>query len=562
MALNGIGIGVLRDGAVAIGGAGKPRQAGDGFDVGSPGDVAAAGALVTETGRRDHDQGGVLLAQDVVAEAEFFENARAVVVDDDVGLRRELAGDFDGPGLSQIEPDEALSGVPIGKPGRELGLNAQVAVPGGGVKANDVGPFSGFDPHAIGAAVRENTTDPGAGHRRREFEHAKTLEGGRGRILGRRREPRRSSGLDRRIVDGGEDLLPVLVELRGGPSHPPGRLLVAVGRAGLPKRARHRVVDVDKEFASGQVGVPGDARGSVDRGYGQVALLRLPVEIIDIELDREVSDEDVEQIPILDAVRGGTLEEGVEYRFVIRALGDPPGQGLPVERAVDHQVGEAVAAAVAPGRHRGKEAGTVAHGDDAVIEPLSDAADVTDGSDDFLERDVDVLAPAGSCRAVQGDQAACGGRGTRAAERLGARQPNGRIIGFPGDEHGASHGVGHEVPAPVVAMGAGLPERRDRGEHEFGARGVQDLQIEVARREIARREALDHQVGVAQELLKPGAIPGVVEVEREAALVRRGVEEWKAPIRAPSPAGKGRVEPGRVSLRRLHENHVGPEVGE
>ena len=61
-----------------------------------------------------------------------------------------------------------------------------------------------------------------------------------------------------------------------------------------------RIVNISSVV--GQVGVPGDASGAVDRGDGQVTLLRLPVELIDIELDREVSDEDVEQIPILDAV--------------------------------------------------------------------------------------------------------------------------------------------------------------------------------------------------------------------------------------------------------------------
>jgi hypothetical protein len=119
-----------------------------------------------------------------------------------------------------------------------------------------------------------------------------------------------------------------------------------------------------------------------------------------------------------------------------------------------------------------------------------------------------------------------------------------------GSEGPGGGDVIHVVARPL-APGPGLTVARDGAVHELRIEDRQGLEIDTEALRHAGPEALDGDVGVRRQLLDDLRRLGVLQVEREAALVAVLHAELHRHVAA---AG--------IAARRLDLDHVGPQVGE
>ena len=88
----------------------------------------------------------------------------------------------------------------------------------------------------------------------------------------------------------------------------------------------------------------------------------------------------------------------------------------------------------------------------------------------------------------------------------------------------------------------------------------------VGREPVASRrggsEVLDQHVGAVAELEETVPAVGVVQVERDAALVRVAIQERQRAVGRRCVAGERGPQATRIAGRRLDLEHVGAEVGQ
>ncbi len=293
------------------------------------------------------------------------------------------------------------------------------------------------------------------------------------RSPGRRRSP--SSNL--RPVD----VLIVLADGRRRSADAPRRLPESIRWTGIAQNASVPVLDVDEEAARREMRVARHRRRGVDGREREMAALTFAVDVGDGEARRQLGDPGVDDVARGLPIGRRTLEHGIAGGVVAGHLVNPLRQRLPVQRPVDHQIDQAVPAPIRARRNRGEERGAAPARDDAVVEPLADAADVRRRHRRLLERHVDVLSLAGTGAVEERDHAAGGRVHRRRHARLMTRESHRRVVGVAGHVHRAPERGGDQIGRRELAAWTRLAEARDRGEHESG----------VGESKIARSRARD-----------------------------------------------------------------------
>ena len=156
----------------------------------------------------------------------------------------------------------------------------------------------------------------------------------------------------------------------------------------------------------------------------------------------------------------------------------------------------------------------------------------------------------------QRDQRAHGG--IHAAREVGDRHADAHrpLARQPRDRHQAAHALGDLVEARPVAVGAVLAEAGQADVDEARVDGAQRFVVEAEPVLHVGPIVLDQHVGAFRHLLENGDALGLLEVERDAALVAVQVEE----VRALARAAHHRVLV--AVLRHLDLDDVGAPVGE
>ncbi len=143
-------------------------------------------------------------------------------------------------------------------------------------------------------------------------------------------------------------------------------------------------------------------------------------------------------------------------------------------------------------------------------------------------------------------------------------RPAALVVGRAGDAHESAHGLDHEVVARAVGGG---PRRAVAGDREVDERRVQlaqDVVIEAEAGEATRPEVLDEDVAAGQQAAQHLGTVGLVQVERDRALV---AVDREVVGRGPRVVG-GVADPGwapatgRIALGRLDLDDVGAEIAE
>ena len=137
---------------------------------------------------------------------------------------------------------------------------------------------------------------------------------------------------------------------------------------------------------------------------------------------------------------------------------------------------------------------------------------------------VPVLGEQGHGRRAGAEQAAL-------VLRLEPAVLEGRATLHAADPHHHAHGVGDDLLAGVLAVGAGLAEGRDRRHHQVGVDRRQRPIAEAQVVQVTRAVALDHQVNVGHEFLQDAPAGAGLQVEGDALLVQIEDQEEEALFR-------------------------------
>ena len=113
--------------------------------------VARVGARAAEALELDIDQPGVKGIEGFVLKTKAFDDARAIVFDEDVVVRQHAEQHVAPLGLAEIQGQAALVGIPVAEIGRVVAAHGQGASgfsAARGLDFHDVGPHPG---HGLGA---------------------------------------------------------------------------------------------------------------------------------------------------------------------------------------------------------------------------------------------------------------------------------------------------------------------------------------------------------------------------------------------------------------------------
>ena len=128
------------------------------------------GTVLPIAGDPDHDEAAVDGAQGVVAQAPFFHRAGPEVLEQEVGLRRQLLEDFLSFRLAQIERDALLVARHEGPP--KGGFLFAMASP----DAQRVALVRRLDLDDVGAHIAEDLAAKRPGQQRAELEHTQVCQ--------------------------------------------------------------------------------------------------------------------------------------------------------------------------------------------------------------------------------------------------------------------------------------------------------------------------------------------------------------------------------------------------
>ena len=119
-----------------------------------------------------------------------------------------------------------------------------------------------------------------------------------------------------------------------------------------------------------------------------------------------------------------------------------------------------------------------------------------------------------------------------------------------------------EILGAVVALRAGRAEGRDRGDDQLREALLEARVVQPQPLCVGRREVLDQDVGVGQQLEQQ--LPALLrlDVEADAELVGVEVHERETALAVLEVARVGRDRARRVALGILDLDHLGAEVGE
>ena len=164
-----IGVGDADAARLAAGEAHQEVQTGGGHQEVAEGGQLAPGAVAADAGQVQQYQAGVALAQLRVGQAHTLHRAGAVVIDDDIGGRGEVAEEFFTALGAEVEGDGFLVCVGVVE---EVGQVDVEASAGNGLVADGVDAGHRFDFDHFGAEVGEDASAERAGGDPSEIEHA------------------------------------------------------------------------------------------------------------------------------------------------------------------------------------------------------------------------------------------------------------------------------------------------------------------------------------------------------------------------------------------------------
>ena len=120
----------------------------------------------------------------------------------------------------------------------------------------------------------------------------------------------------------------------------------------------------------------------------------------------------------------------------------------------------------------------------------------------------------------------------------------------------------HGVIGDEIAIGSGLPERRNRQENQRRVRAMERLPSEPEPRDLARRETLDDDIGGARERSAMSRAARMREVERQRSFVEIVEPEKQAAIVMRQVIVEGADAACVVAGGRLDLDDIGTHVGE
>jgi hypothetical protein len=191
-----------------------------------------------------------------------------------------------------------------------------------------------------------------------------------------------------------------------------------------------------------------------------------------------------------------------------------------------------------------------------------DAPRVERGERRLLHRHLDRLAPpVAGARQDRRERAGDGdGRGAVVSEE--AREPARRPVGEARSRQGAGGGERRERFQPPPGTRAREAHVRDHHVDEPRMAGTHRLRGEVMGGALGGRRVLDQDVRLIAERVEPPPPGRVVEIKRDAALVRVAEQVRERAVRRDDATGERRGEPPRIPARRLDLDDVGAQVGE
>src|SRR5690606_32261289 len=169
----------------AVGVARNVAQAAHGFGNGAESRRVAHGARLPVARQAHHDERGIDLAQLFVPQPPLFEHAGTIVLDHDVGIEREAAGDLAASGVFQVQRDGFFV-ARLHSPPKRVAFVQVTPAADGVASARAIGALRGFDLDDFGAEFAQHAGREGPGDQRAEFEDFDALERGHGSLLGGR----------------------------------------------------------------------------------------------------------------------------------------------------------------------------------------------------------------------------------------------------------------------------------------------------------------------------------------------------------------------------------------
>jgi hypothetical protein len=191
-------------------------------------------------------------------------------------------------------------------------------------------------------------------------------------------------------------------------------------------------------------------------------------------------------------------------------------------------------------------------------------AEVVEGDQQAVEqREVDALPLAAAIAVVQGRHDAEGAEHARVVVGDGLARARGRVVREAGDAHVAADRLGQHVVAPLLGIGAVLPERGDGGVDQARIHLLQVLVPEAEALHRAEAPVLGHDVGAGDQLLEQLGALRRLQLERDAELVAvpvlRGRHALLDAVAHPLHAERHALAP---AVARFDLDHPRAHVGE
>ena len=199
---------------------------------------------------------------------------------------------------------------------------------------------------------------------------------------------------------------------------------------------------------------------------------------------------------------------------------------------------------------------------DALGDPAAGEIDLVDdlqGGDHAVHQShVHHLADAGLLGVDVGGLHADGEAQARQHVADGGAAAGGAAAGPAGDAHEAAHGLGHDVVAGPVMIGAVLAEAGDAAVDQLGVDFLQHVIAQAQLLHGAGAEVLDEDIGLLYQILEDLLALGGLEIQGETALIAVEIDEVSA-----FPVKTRRIGAGIITLSGdFHLDDVGAHVRE
>ena len=344
----------------------------------------------------------------------------------------------------------------------------------------------------------------------------------------------------------------MLSKERRGSVYAPGAFAHAEGRARYAVLPHGGVLQAHEVVARLQVLVLQQVFDGHQRRCGNVAALRLPVEVHLGKALGELRDQSGQHVAVLTPevpVLPDVVLEGVVVH--------PLKEGLHVARVARLHVHKAIAARVGVG---GSEIGGCSDSTvdlDAVGVPPKIGQYI---GENFLNRHLYALAPARLVPIPKRRQAGHGRVLGRKLVALGQGRQDRPHVRVSEAVHQPAQRLGDELSALVVPVWPPKPKGGDGGVYEAGVGILQGVVAKAQGVQIPGRAVLQQDVGRGRQRPEADLVGGVLQVKRDAPLVQVVGEEGDAALRVGGSACVGRQPAAFVAVRWLNANHVRAQV--